>query len=50
VPSYLLDRHGGDAGEQLREDACMGRVQVLDEDQREADPGGQMRQHLRAGF
>jgi hypothetical protein len=28
----------------------MGGVQVLDEDQGEADPGGQMRQHLRAGF
>jgi hypothetical protein len=46
----LPDRQQGDAGEQLREDASVGRIQVLDEDQGEADPGGQMLEHLRAGF
>jgi hypothetical protein len=46
----VLDRQRGDAGKQLREKAGVSRVQVLDEDQGEADPGGQMRQHLRAGF
>jgi hypothetical protein len=47
---HLPDRQRGDAGKQLREEAGVGRVQVLDEDQGQADPGGQMRQHLRAGF